>query len=390
MRITFTRQEFLAALRWTGRAPAGGRGPMAGQVLIAAPQSGPRAEVAFTAHADDATWWRHTAAARVFRPGGVTVEADLLREIAAALPAAPLTLTVHAATVVLTAGAVRYALPALPSREPYTPGADAPGACVVTVGTAAFAGAVSRVAPAAATGERDGDLAVLGGVHLAARDDELRLQATNRYRLAIETIACEAAGDSGLDAVAPARWMAALAAGLPGELARIHTDGRMLTVTSSHRACAARLLAGGYLQVGQYVPEQATTRAETDRRELLAMLERAAFVHDPHNNPVVLDIGRDRIGMTAADGGTGRLEDGVPAGVRGRKLVVGVNAALLKQAVLATPGQTVTLHFEGARNPLKVTGSGPERVLHVLAPRQPAPHQAATQETGETEEPAAA
>src|SRR4051795_6664495 len=142
--------------------------------------------------------------ATVAEPGRVLVPGRLLADIVRSLPAQPVDLKLDGARVVLTCGAARFTLPTLPV-EDYPALPDMP----TTTGSLesdVFAAAVAQVAIAAG---RDDTLPVLTGVRLEIEGEQLTLAATDRYRLAVRTLAWKPE-QPGLSATAlvPARTLA--------------------------------------------------------------------------------------------------------------------------------------------------------------------------------------
>src|SRR6202011_365130 len=146
--------------------------------------------------------------AEVSRPGSAVLPARLLLDVARSLPAEQLTMELRSAEqdVELICGPTTFHLrtlraedfPALP-----TPAADNR----VVLPAEAFVQTVSRVARSAS---RDETRPVLTGILMSASGTELRMVATDSYRLSVKETALESPLDGSLEANVPARALAEL------------------------------------------------------------------------------------------------------------------------------------------------------------------------------------
>ena len=129
-----------------------------------------------------------------------------------ALPAQPVDLRLEGSRVVLTCGAARFTLPTLPVED--YPALPAMPTTAGSLESDVFAAAVAQVALAAG---RDDTLPVLTGVRIEIDGEQLTLAATDRYRLAVRTLAWRPE-QPGLSAAVliPARTLADTAKALTG------------------------------------------------------------------------------------------------------------------------------------------------------------------------------
>src|ERR1700690_3965194 len=149
--------------------------------------------------------------AEVIRPGAAVLPARLLLDVARSLPSETLTMELRAAEqdVELICGPTTFHLrtlraedfPSLPSPSPDTR---------VVLPAEAFVQTVARVARSAS---RDETRPVLTGILMSASAQELRMVATDSYRLSVKETALESPLQGSLEANVPARAL--------GELVRI-------------------------------------------------------------------------------------------------------------------------------------------------------------------------
>src|SRR5580700_5705555 len=161
--------------------------------------------------------------AEVTRPGSVVLPARLLLDVARSLPSQQLTMELRSAEqdVELICGPTTFHLrtlraedfPSLPSPSPDTR---------VTLPAEAFVQTVTRVARSAS---RDETRPVLTGILMSASGQELRMVATDSYRLSVKETALQEPLQGSLEANVPARAL--------NELVRIaqQTEGESLSVS---------------------------------------------------------------------------------------------------------------------------------------------------------------
>ncbi|MGH2913914.1 MAG: DNA polymerase III subunit beta, partial [Solirubrobacteraceae bacterium] len=147
--------------------------------------------------------------AEVVREGTVVLPARLLLDVVRSLPAAGVTLELRSAQqdVELVSGNATFDIRTLRSEDfPPFPEADASDA--VAISAQAFVATVQKVAGSAS---RDETRPVLTGILVSASERELRMVATDSYRLTVKETTLEAPLSSGFEVNVPARALQELA-----------------------------------------------------------------------------------------------------------------------------------------------------------------------------------
>ena len=139
----------------------------------------------------------------VVREGAVVLPARLLVDVVRALPGDSVTLELRAAEqdVELVAGAATFHIRTL-RLEDFPPFPEADGDGRVQVPGPAFVATVAKVARSAS---RDETRPVLTGILVSATGDELRMVATDSYRLSVKETKLEAPLAGSFEANVPAR-----------------------------------------------------------------------------------------------------------------------------------------------------------------------------------------
>ena len=151
--------------------------------------------------------WRSACAfpwtATVDRQGTVVLPARLLLDVVRQLPAGDVTLELRPAEqdVEVVAGTARFHIRTLRA-EDFPPLPEPGGDQVVTMPAPAFVETIARVARSAS---RDETRPILTGILVSASGDELRMVATDSYRLSVKETRLEPLLPGGFEANVPAR-----------------------------------------------------------------------------------------------------------------------------------------------------------------------------------------
>lgn len=362
VRIRLERDALAEAVAWAARSlPNRPSVPILAGLLISA--SG---EDVVLSSFDNTTSAKVTVKAEVADEGQALVSGRLLSEIARSLPNRPVELTSDVNKVELVCGSARFTLQTLPVDEyPSLPGMPkATGTVVASV----FEKAVSQVVVAAG---RDELLPVFTGVRLEIEGDRLSLLATDRYRMALKEITW-----------APASASAEGAALVPGkvlsETAKSLTAGENVTMSlssssegeglvgfegegaSGERQTITRLLDGSFPKVRHLMDVDGTVTVRVNAADLLAAVKRVALVAE-RNTPLRMEIGDDRISLTAATGDQAQASEAIEAEVgvttdEPSITAAGFNPHYLTDALNALDAPYAHFSFTAPGKPCLITG----------------------------------
>ncbi|MFC5148275.1 MerR family transcriptional regulator [Streptomyces aureoversilis] len=336
-------------------------------------------EVLRPAHVDDATGYRYYAPeqqaravlVRRLREAGVpltdaAVVLDGAREEARAV------LQEHVARARETAASaqvvIQEILSTLPDGTPWTTEAEAnwttEAKAKVCVGGAELASAVRQVAPAVAAGPVREEFPVLGHILIEIDGQEVRLVATDGYRLAVRTLrAMSTEGDSWrvLVAAAEMKDAAAWAMRMPDVSIEADREGARLRSGAYSRtlptADETALPFPDYRMVLDNFP-MARHRIITDRAALRTALAEAGF----GDAPIILRTAEQRLTLTPAepepepgsdrDPGPGPEELTLPAICTGPPLRIAFAPEVLLAAIEAGVGPDVLLEISSPDQPV--------------------------------------
>ncbi|MFI6104855.1 MerR family transcriptional regulator [Streptomyces sp. NPDC051310] len=252
-------------------------------------------------------------------------------------------LEAHARTARETAAAARSAL-----QEVLDELAGGPRATAARVGGAELASAVRQVAPAAAGAAVREEFPALGCVLLELDGPEVRLVATDRYRLAVRTLRSRAGEGRPRHVLVDAREMreAAAWAVLRPEVT-IEADGQGARLRSASAARELPDLAGAFPEYRMILEGLPVPRARliADRTAL-----RTAIAEDVRSGPVALHSDGRHLTLSAP----GLAERPQPALCTGQPLRVSFDPEVLLPALDAGVGPDVLLEISEPAQPVVV------------------------------------
>src|SRR5690348_17702319 len=194
--------------------------------------------------------------ARVERPGTVVLPARLLLDVVRTLRSGDVSLELRSAEqdVEIVGGTARFHIRTLRT-EDFPPLPEPGGDQVVAMPAPAFVDTIARVSRSAS---RDETRPVLTGILVSASGEELRMVATDSYRLSVKETRLDAALDGSFEANVPARALQ--------ELTRIVQHGSADQLAVSVRAnqvifeaagvvLSSRLIDGQFPNYRQLLPD---------------------------------------------------------------------------------------------------------------------------------------
>src|SRR3954447_9805423 len=278
----------------------------------------------------------------VVREGAVVLPARLLVDVVRALPADELTLELRAAEqdVELNSGSATFHIRTLrledfpPLPEPEDDRLDVPGPALVET--------VIKVARAAS---RDETRPVLTGILVSAGEQELRMAATDSYRLAVKDTQLEAPLARSFEANVPARALQ--------ELTRIVQHGSAERIAVSLRAnqvvfeaagvvLSSRLIDGQFPNVRQLLPEGYEHELTLSGTEIADVVRRISLLAQK-NAPLRLSFAEGELTVSARTPDVGEARETVPVPFQGEPFEIGFNPEFLRDGLEALESADVVL-----------------------------------------------
>ncbi len=296
------------------------------------------------------------------RDGAVVLPARLLVDVVRALPGDEVTLELRPSEqdVELVGGAATFHIRTLRLEDfPPFPEAEAEGR--VEVPGPAFVETVLKVARSAS---RDETRPVLTGILVSASGEELRMVATDSYRLSVKETRLEAPLDGSFEANVPARALQ--------ELTRIVQHGAAESLSVSVRSnqvvfeaagvvLSSRLIDGQFPNYRQLLPDAYEHELQLAGDEITDVVRRISLLAQK-NAPLRLAFSEGELTVSARTPDVGEARETVPVPFQGEPLEIGFNPEFLRDGLEALEGGDVLLEADLAAAAGADPGGGRQRV----------------------------
>lgn len=354
MKFRVERDVLAEAVTWAARGlPTRPPVPVLAGVMLEARDDGTLTLSAF----DYEVSARVSVAAEVSEAGAVLVSGRLLADISRNLPAQPVDVSTQDSKVSVTCGSSRFTLLTMPVEDypalPTMPESSG------TVAGDVFTLAVAQVTTAAG---RDDTLPILTGVRVEIEGSQITLLSTDRYRLAMRTLAWSPANtDASTVALVPARTLAdtarALGASATVQLAlgRTGTGDGLIGFEAGARRTTSRLLDGEYPKVAAIFPTSSDVTATIETAALIEAVKRVSLVAE-RNTPVRLRFGQGSMIIEAGQGEDAQASEQIETTMDGEDLEIAFNPGYLLDGLNALHQPYARLAFTQPTKPALLTG----------------------------------
>jgi DNA polymerase-3 subunit beta len=269
----------------------------------------------------------------VGRPGEAVAPGRLLLDVVRALPAENVSVELRAAEqdLEIISGAARFHLrtlrvedfPALPS-----PSEDSR----VTVPAGAFVETIAKVARSAS---RDETRPILTGILVSASGQELRMVATDSYRLSVKETQLDEPLNGSFEANVPARALQ--------ELARIaqQADAEELAISAGANqvvfevggiVLSSRLIDGQFPNYRQLLPESVEHELRLSSAEFADVVRRVSLLAQK-NAPLRLSFREGEVTVSAQTPDVGEASEALPVPYQGEDFEIGFNPEFLRDGL---------------------------------------------------------
>ncbi|MGW5701011.1 DNA polymerase III subunit beta [Amycolatopsis japonica] len=279
---------------------------------------------------------RLTAEAMVHTDGEVLVPAGPLAETLRMLEDDLVRLVVEGSRLAVRVEGGRYALPLL-SRELNLP--DMPPKVSEVDGHAL----VTALRTVAGTAAKDDALPMFTGVRVQSFSRELRLTASDRYRMAVATLPLRSAGEP-IDALVPAGLLAETAKQARGTVG-LHGDGTRFGLSWAGVAVTTAVLDAGFLSEKLIESSTVDTTVEVSADSLAAAVRRVGVYADDRR-VLTLEVGDAHLRLASAKQNTGEAEETLKAEVSGGRTSPSFQARYLLDALQGFAGERVRLDIQ--------------------------------------------
>jgi DNA polymerase-3 subunit beta len=311
---------------------------------------------------------RLTLDATVQTPGEVVLPARLLLDVVRSLPGPDLSLALRPVEqdVEILSGGATFHLRTLRNDDfPHLPVPS--GTDRVVLEATPFVDTVQRVSRSAS---RDETRPVLTGILVWAADHDLRMVATDSYRLSVKTTRLETPIETPIEANVPARALA--------ELVRIAQQGESDTIAIERSenqivfvvdraVLSSRLIDGQFPNYQLLLPESADHELRVEREELADVVRRVSLLAQ-RNAPLRLAFSEGQLTVSAYTPDVGEAREALPLPFSGEPFEIGFNAEFLRDGLESVDSPDVVIKLTGPLRPGLIESADGGEFVYLVMP----------------------
>jgi DNA polymerase-3 subunit beta len=277
------------------------------------------------------------------REGSVVLPARLLVDVVRALPGTDVSLELRQAEqdVELKGGNATFHIRTL-RLEDFPPFPEAEDGSRVQVPAGSFVETVAKVQRSAS---RDETRPVLTGILVSAAGDELRMVATDSYRLAVKETKLEAPLEGTVEANVPARALQELArivAANEAEALAVSVRTNQVVFEVGGTVLSSRLIDGQFPNYRQLLPDAYEHELRLAAGEVGDVVRRISLLAQK-NAPLRLAFAEGELTVSARTPDIGEASETVPVPYSGEPMEIGFNPDFLRDGLESMEGADVLL-----------------------------------------------
>jgi DNA polymerase-3 subunit beta len=294
---------------------------------------------------------RSQVEANIEREGSMLVPGRLLVEILRALDGDEVTLDykVDRGELELTTGSARFVIKTLPADDfPRLP--ELPGSGTFSVSASAFAHTVDRVARAAS---KDDTRPVLTGILVSVEPGQIRMVATDSYRLSVKEVKVETTAAESFEVNVPARALQELSrivADVGNEQISMVAHENQVVFGLGRVTLSSRMIDGQFPNYQQLLPESYEHEVRVARSELAAVVRRISLMAQ-RNAPLRLKFETGSATISAQTPDVGEASESLPLNYSGDVLEIGFNPQFLLDGLEGVEADELVLKLISALRP---------------------------------------
>jgi DNA polymerase III subunit beta len=308
--------------------------------------------------------------AEVTREGTVVLPARLMLDVVRSLPAAAVTLELRSAEqdVEVVSGNARFHIRILRGDD-FPPFPEPEPDSAVDVPATAFVSTAQKVAGSAS---RDETRPVLTGILVSASEREVRMVATDSYRLSVKETTLETPLSSGFEVNVPARALQELGR-LVGQ-AQGENDSLSISVrqnqvlfTLGRVVLSSRLIDGQFPNYRQLLPESFEHELRLAGGEFTDVVRRISLLAQK-NAPLRLAFAPGELTVSAQTPDVGEASESLPVAFQGEPLEIGFNPEFLRAGLEAIDDGDVLLKLISPLRPGLIEAADESRFRYLIMP----------------------
>jgi DNA polymerase-3 subunit beta len=308
--------------------------------------------------------------ATVVRPGTAVVPARLTLDVVRALPAADVSIELRPTDqdVEIKSGSATFHIRTLRS-EDFPPLPEPGGDAVVEVPAGAFVETVTRVARSAS---RDETRPILTGILVSAAGRELRMVATDSYRLSVKETPLEAELNGSFEANVPARALQELvrlaqAAGDEEATLSVGVRANQVVFQVGGAILSSRLIDGQFPNYRQLLPDSYEHELRLEGQELTDVVRRISLLAQK-NAPLRLAFREGELTVSAQTPDVGEASESLPVAFAGEAFEIGFNPEFLRDGLESVESGDLVLKLISPLRPGLIEAADGSGFLYLIMP----------------------
>ena len=308
--------------------------------------------------------------AEVQREGTVVLPARLLLDVARSLPKSAerveLELRPEQQDVEVVAGHAKFHLRTLRA-EDFPPLPETGGDTVVDVPAHAFVETIEKVSKSAS---RDETRPILTGILVSASGSELRMVATDSYRLSVKETALEVPLDPGFEANVPARALdelRSIVANVGADVIRIGVRSNQVVFEVGGAVLSSRLIDGQFPNYRQLIPDGYEHQLRISGEELGEVVKRISLMAQK-NAPLRLAFSDGELTVSAQTPDVGEASEPLPVPFAGEPFEIGFNPEFLRDGLDSVGSDDLLLKLISPLRPGLIEGADESGFLYLIMP----------------------
>jgi DNA polymerase III subunit beta len=306
--------------------------------------------------------------ADVTRDGVVVLPARLIVDVVRSLPSPSVSLELRAAEqdVEVVSGKATFHIRTLRT-EDFPPFPEPEPESAVSLPAEAFVSTALKVAGSAS---RDETRPVLTGILVSASDRELRMVATDSYRLSVKETTLESALPSAFEVNVPARALqelARVAAHAGDEELSVSVRQNQVLFVLGRVILSSRLIDGQFPNYRQLLPESFEHELRVAGGELTDVVRRISLLAQK-NAPLRLAFSPGELTVSAQTPDVGEAQESLPVAFEGEPLEIGFNPEFLRAGLEAIEEGDVLLKLISPLRPGLIEAADESRFQYLIMP----------------------
>jgi DNA polymerase-3 subunit beta len=306
--------------------------------------------------------------ADVVRPGVAVLPGRLTLDVVRALPAADVTLEQRPTEgdVEIRSGSATFHIRTLRA-EDFPPLPEPGGDAVVEVPARAFVETVQRVARSAS---RDETRPILTGILVSASGQELRMVATDSYRLSVKQTPLDKALDGSFEANVPARALqelARIAQATEAQSLSVGVRANQVVFDVGGAVLSSRLIDGQFPNYRQLLPDSYEHELRLSSGELTDVVRRMSMLAQK-NAPLRLSFREGEVTVSAQTPDVGDASETLPVPFQGEPFEIGFNPEFLRDGLESVDTGDLVLKLISPLRPGLIESADGTGFLYLIMP----------------------